>query len=53
MFVIKLIEKNILTEKIHTYNGSSLETIGSESISDLIREINRGKQGHKTGLNNL
>lgn len=30
-------EKNILTEKIHTYNGFNLEATGSESVFDLIR----------------
>lgn len=31
----------------------NLEAIGWESVFDLIREINRGKQGHRVGLNNL
>lgn len=31
----------------------NVETIGWESVFDLIREINRGKQGHRIGLNNL
>ena len=35
------------------YIDVNLEAFGLESVFDLTREINRGKQGHKKGTNDL
>lgn len=48
MFDIKLKEKN--ADKWNIYINVSVEAIGLE---DDIREINGGKQNHKTGPNNV